>query len=267
MGSLFFLAERGIVAIREAPRGMAGQRHFTIERAQRHQALAPHEEAILEVVFAGESAPEAQVTVSKARSRLTRHWSNVKRAIRRELAEAHLFEPSRQASRHRFMVAGFTLLGLAGAAAPLCLLLLEENGAWPLLMPLALAIVAVASFIVQGSLTPLSNDGVRRGEAWRAYRKHLSDPQAVEARWGAGGSGEARLLPMAVALGLAAAWAKFLKKRHAHVPAWFHAASHDESGAAFAVLIASAGASAHGGGAPGGGASGGAAGGGASGAG
>jgi hypothetical protein len=157
------------------------------------------------------------------------------------------------------------LLVLAGVAAAGCVLLVAQNGGWPFLIPLALSVVAAASFVVMSSQTPLSNEGVRRAEQWRAYQKHLSKPQDVEARWGAGGTGEARILPFAVALGLAAAWSKFMKKRNAQTPAWFHAAAGIESGQAFAAFVAAGGAGAHGGGTPGS-SGGGVAGGGASGA-
>ena len=133
-----------------------------------------------------------------------------------------------------------------------------------MLVALALALTGLTSFILVGTQTPLSNDGVRRGEQWRAFRKHLSDPQAIEPRWGASGSAEARMLPLAVALGLAAAWSKYMKKRRIQTPAWFHAASSLDDGYAFAAFVGYSGASAHGGGS---GASAGAAGGGASGAG
>ena len=72
------------------------------------------------------------------------------------------------------------------------------------------------------------------------------------------------LLPVAIALGLAGAWAKFLKTERLPAPAWFRALPSGGDNAAFVACIAHGGASAHGGGGAGGG---GAAGGGASGAG
>ena len=90
-----------------------------------------------------------------------------------------------------------------------CAILADREGGGPFFIPLALAIAGVTSLIVAASHTPLSNEGVRRAEQWRAFKRHLSDPQAIEPRWGASGTGEARILPLAVALGLAAAWSKF----------------------------------------------------------
>jgi hypothetical protein len=264
MATLFALAERGILVIREEPKGMFGQRHFTLEQVRRAGPIAPHEEAALSVAFG--SKESTTVALSKARSNFTRpsRWREFKSAVMRELDEAGLLDARRQASRRRFGKAGIGLMLLAVVAAAPCLLLVDEHGGWPFLVPLAIMMVAIVSFIIMSSQTPLSNNGVRRAEQWRAFKKHIADPQEIEPRWGAAGSAEARILPIAIALGLAAAWSKYLKKRNAQTPAWFHAASGLESGHAFATFVATSGAGAHGGGAGAG--AGGAAGGGASGA-
>ncbi|HJR57749.1 MAG TPA: DUF2207 domain-containing protein [Vicinamibacterales bacterium] len=251
MGALFSLAERGIVTIREEPRGTFGQRSFTLQKTGTAQPLAPHEEAAIEIIFTGTRDPGATIPLSEARSQFTRRWAPFKAAIMSELNDAHLLDHGRMASRRRYMKTGVILLGLAVLAVAPCLLLVEQNGGWPFLIPLALALVATTSFIVMWSQTPLSNEGVRRAGQWRAYQAHLARPQDAEVRWGAAGTAEARILPFAVALGLAAAWSKFMKKRNAQTPPWFHALSGPESGHAFAALIAAGGANAHGGGTPG----------------
>jgi hypothetical protein len=264
LAALFSLGEQGILAIREEPKGMFGQRNFIVERVQSGADASPHEAAVLEIVFGGDRSRGAGVPLGKARSSLLRRASMFKNAVLREMADAQLLDRGRQASRRRYTATGILLLILAGLAAAGCIPLLEAFGPWPLLVPLALAVVAIISVIVAASQTPLSNEGVRRAEQWRAFRKHLSDPQGIEPRWGAAGNAEARILPFAVALGLASAWSKFMKKRNGKTPAWFQAASGLDSGQSFATLVAVAGASAHGGGSGAGG--GGAAGGGASGA-
>ena len=265
MATLFSLAERGIVVIREEPKGRFGQRNFVLERVRQAANLAPHEEAALKVAFGSDGA--TTVPLAKARANFTRpsRWREFKTAVMRELAAAELLDARRQASRRRFGKVGLVLILLAPLAVVPCLFLIDEHGGAPFLVPVAIAIVALVSFIIMGSQTPLSNTGVRRAEQWRAFKRHIASPQEIEPRWGAAGSAEARILPMAVALGLAAAWSKYLKKRHAQTPAWFHAASGLESGQAFAAFVATSGAGLHGGGAGGGG-GGGAAGGGASGA-
>ena len=49
-----------------------------------------------------------------------------------------------------------------------------------MLLPAALLLVALASTIFGAAETPLSNEGVRRGESWRAYQAHLKHPQDAE---------------------------------------------------------------------------------------
>jgi hypothetical protein len=265
MAALFSLGEQGVIAIREEPKGRFGQRNFTVERLRTAADVAPHEAAVLDIVFGETRAPGAKVPLSKVRSALMHRASTFKASVLREMEQAHLLDPHRQAIRRRYVKTGIVVVILSTAAAVGCLLLRETYGAWPMLVPLAMLLVGFGAIIMPAALTPLSNEGVRRAEHWRAFRKHLSDPQGIEPRWGGAGSAEARILPFAVALGLAAAWSKFMKKRNASTPAWFQAASRIDSGNSFAVFVAMGGTSAHGGGAGGSG-GGGAAGGGASGA-
>ena len=263
MATVFALAERGIVSIREEPRGVFGQRNFVIQRTRAGEHLAPHEETMLDIIFSKASGAEASVPIARARSYVMRHFGRFKKAVAADLADAGLLDSGRMAHRRRYGITGVVLLALAGIVAAGCLLLIDRYGGYPLLIPLALALAALASFIFMAAHTPLSNDGVRRAEQWRGYRKHLTDPQGIASRWGASGPAEARILPYAVALGLAAAWAKFMKKGKVEAPAWFHAAAQGDGGPAFAAFIATGGAGATGGGTPG---AGGVAGGGASGA-
>jgi hypothetical protein len=252
MAALFSLAERGIIAIREDPKGWLGVRSFTIELLRR-SVVPPHEQAALDIVFGGANQPGATVPLSKARAALTRHWKQFRTAVRNELTEARLIDPRRDASRKRYGRTGLVLLVVACLAVIPCVFLLDEHGHWPFLVPLAIAGIALTSFVIMGSQTPLSNEGVRRAEQWRSYKKHLSHPQEIEPRWGAAGTAEARILPFVVALGLAAAWARFMKKRNVETPAWFQSASRIDDGHAFAAFVATGGAGTHGGGVHGGG--------------
>lgn len=265
MATLVSLAERGVLRIREEPKGAFGQRHFTVERVRDNAALAPHEEIALDLVTL--SGPGSSISLSKARSLLLkgRHWKTFEHAVLAELDQAHLLDARRMASRQRYLKTGLGLLVVAGLALGPCFALVEENGGWPFLIPLAIGTVAVIAFIIASGKTPLSNEGVRRAETWRAFRDHIKDPQRIEPRWGASGTAEARMLPLAVGLGLAAAWSKYMKKRNADTPGWFQAASSLENGQSFAVFVATSGAAAQSG-THGGGVSGGVAGGGASGA-
>lgn len=248
IATIFALAERGIVTIREEPRGTFGQRNFLIQRTRAGEHLAQHEETVLDIIFAKSTGAEASVSIAKARSYLMRGGSRFKHAIMRELADAGITDSARLGQRRRYQTMGLVLLGMTGAATLVSIGLLQRYGGWPFFMPLGLLIGALASFIFMAAHTPLSNDGVRRAPQWRAYRKHLSHPAEIETRWGSSGPAEARILPFAVALGLAAAWSKFMKKSKGPTPAWFHAAAHGDAGAAFSTFVATGGSGAHGGG-------------------
>jgi hypothetical protein len=247
MAALFSLAERGVIRIREEARGAFGGRQFTIERVRGAAGLPPHEETALDVIF-DSAAVGATVSLAKARSLFTRprNWKRFKQAVLQELAAEQMLDAGRQASRRRYRLTAVVSFVLAGLGVIPGAILADDYGPAPFLIPLALGLVALASLIMMATRTPLSNGGVRRAERWRAFAKHIKDPQGIEPRWGAAGTAETRILPLAIALGLAAAWSKYLKKRNASTPSWFHAASGLDSGHAFAAFVASGGAGTHG---------------------
>lgn len=244
MGAMLAMAERGIVRIQEV-RGALNQRDFIITTHGTHGTLSPHEQALLASIFAKDD-PTHGVKLSKARSHLTMRFGKFRDALKRQMRDEGLLDHGREAHRRRYNRIGVALLILGGAFVLPAALFVDQFGGWPMLIPLAVALVGTASFIFAAAETPLSNDGVRRAELWRGYQRHLRRPQDIEPRWGASESAEARILPFAVALGLASAWSKFMKKRGVTTPAWFHAASDTERGTAFAAFIASGGAGAHG---------------------
>ena len=165
--------------------------------------------------------------------------------------------------RARYLGFSIAFLILAGLLVVPAAFLVSRYEGWPFLIAGAVGLVSVIGFIFYGSLTPLSNEGVRRAERWRAYQKHLKD--VARERVHLTTDSPSRLLPFAVALGLASAWSKYMKNHPTGVPPWFRAlaVSGDDSG--FCAFVAAGGAGADGG--AGGGGGGGAAGGGGSGAG
>ena len=263
MAALFGLAARGEIEIREKARGLLGQRDFELTRREGHTLIAPHEQQVLDLAFGAAAAPGATTTLSQARSRLVRRFRKVAAAIQQALASSGLLDQARLAIRKRYQVASLLMMIVAVIAVPLAGSVVEQFGPWTLLIPAAFFAVALAALIFSATVTPLSNEGVRRGHRWRAYRKHLSEVARGRASWA--GIPHDDVLPVAIALGLAGAWAKFLKTQHIPSPAWFHAFPTGGGDEAFVAFVASGGAGAHGGGHGGAGA-GGAAGGGASGA-
>jgi hypothetical protein len=266
MATLFALADRDEIEIEEKPRGLFGQRNFQITRRAPHTTIAPYERRVLDLAFGGTSAPGETATLSQARSRITRGFRKVSADLRQALATAGLLDQARIGLRRRYQIFGIVMLVTALGALIPAVVMIDDRGPWTLLIPASLLIVGVSALIFGATITPLSDEGYRRGHRWRAYRDYLS--RVARGREPSTGVMLSNVLPIAIGLGLAASWAKFLKTQGLPAPPWFRALPSGGDNAAFVAFIAHGGASAQGGahGAAGGGA-GAAAGGGASGAG
>jgi hypothetical protein len=262
MATLFHLADGGGIAIVEEPRGTFGVRRFTVQRLGRRTPLAPYEEGLLDTIFRERHGAVDAVSLSKARSRLAHRMKPFSTAVKADLAARGLLDPDRQRVRDLFMRVSVALLLLSGVALAGGLILVNEFGPWPLAVGGALLVASLIGFIMQSATSPLSNEGIRRAERWRAYRRHLND--VAQSRVHAAASPTSGALALAVAMGLAAAWSKFLKRQPGTAPAWFQAVSSAVDDGGFAAFVAAGGAGATSGGAGG---AGGAAGGGGSGAG
>jgi hypothetical protein len=262
MATIFALADRGVVTITEEPRKW-GQRRFTLQRRRSTHRLSPEEDAALTLAFRDKRAEENTVALPKARSRLAAGLGAFRRAVTQELRGLGLVDDERMRLRARYRRVSTALLILAGVLAVPAKLLVSRYGGWPFAMAGAAGLLSMIGFIFRSSLTPLSNEGARRAERWRAYRKHLKDV----AREGAHLASDAPsgLLPFAVALGLAGTWSKYMKSHPTGNPPWFRALAVSGDDGGFYAFVAAGGAGADGG--SGGSGAGGAAGGGGSGAG
>lgn len=260
MGALISLAERGALEIVEEPRGIFRQRSFTIHRRDAARALSPADRAVLDTIFTRAGRHHDTIPLSRAQAKLARSLRLFKAGLQQELASNLLVDPGRKALQRRYVRAGLVLLLVGAAALAPAVLLAPNHGGWPIVVAGAIMAIAILAFIFAGTITPLSNEGLRRAAQWRQYRTHLRSFAAGKTPSSL--PDMAAALPFAVALGAGRPWAKYLRRHPAHAPRWFHAVSTTDDGA-FAAFIASSGASAgHGGGA----AASGAAGGGASGA-
>jgi hypothetical protein len=155
------------------------------------------------------------------------------------------------------------LLILTGVLVVPATLLISRYAGWPFVMAGAAGLLSMIGFLFFSSLTPLSNEGARRAGRWKAYRRHLKD--VARERVHLASDSPSRLLPFAVALGVASAWSKFMRNHSSGNPPWFHALAVSSDDGGFYEFVAAGGAGADGG--AGGSGTGGAAGGGGSGAG
>ena len=189
-----------------------------------------------------------------------------------DLRAERLLDGDRERLRGRVTVAGLVIMLASVPGFAVSVALFDRTGEPVLSVPIALMVVGVVGMITGATLSPLSEEGHRRAERWRAFKRTLG-AMAAEAS-GAAPSVERveRWLPYAVAFGTALAWMKRLQKQGVTAgPSWLKAVSREGArgaaslGATVAILSAGSSAGAHAGGSAGGGA--GAAGGGSSGAG
>jgi hypothetical protein len=274
LGGILDLARRGVVRIEaQAPGGVFRRQEVRITPGEIPGALLSHERALLDLLFMAKSGSRSIVTFSELARTVasTRQWKRMRNAVSDDLRTAGLIDPERERTRRRVTFIGIGILVLAFVGFPLSVIVMNRVGDSVLALPMAVLAAGIAGLVTGVTLSPLSEEGVRRGSQWRAFRRHLADV-ADQARTSTASRAElGRWLPHAAALGTAVTWVKRLEKQGvAEGPSWLAAVVRDgETGPAsmasmVAVLSAGTHAGAHAGGSAHGGA--GAAGGGASGA-
>jgi hypothetical protein len=241
MATLFALADRGIVTIVENPRRL-GVPNFTVERHETRVPLHGEEAALLAVVFRGTDPVEHSVSLRRARGRVTRGLRPFKKALQNELRAQGLVDLDRGRIRTAYQVIslGSIVVGflLSMAAIPMS----AGRVGYPFLIPAAFGVIAAAGGIFCLATTPLSNEGVRRGDAGRRYKRFLKE--VASGRSHLSGTSASELVPTAVALELAGTWAKYMKRQHAALPSWYRptAAAAADVNAGFAALVIAGGA-------------------------
>jgi hypothetical protein len=255
MATLFALAERGELSIVENPKHW-GQRSFELRRTPTAHPLTEYEQAVLDAAFTGRET-EQRTDLTRVRGRLTRRLRRFTAAVERQMLAGGLIDEGRLAVRKRFAGIGAAALILGALMMIPAAVLVRNYGAWPFAVPGAVMVVGLIGLIMHAAHTPLSNEGIRRGREWRGFQQFLR--QVTRDRVTVPRGSAARMLPFAVATGLASGWSSYLKKHNEDVPPWFRALASDHGGQAFAYFVATGGSGAsHGAaaGAAGGGASG-----------
>lgn len=272
LATLFDLASRGIVRIEEVEAGsIFRKRDFVVKPGAPAASLRPSERALYDLLFIGKSGPGTSLKFSELTRVVTsaRRWKTFTSAVKGELTQQGFFDDARKRTRNATTATGAITalagLGLLIAAVPF----LGEFGPAALVFGIVTGVAGLVGVGVGQSLTPLTDEALRRRARWQAYGRHLKD-QAKAPGAGAYATGQAfaAVLPAAVAFGAAAAWAKALEKSGVTVgPAWLKTLPDRGHPMAATVEMISAGHSAGGQAGHGGAGAAGAAGGGSSGAG
>jgi uncharacterized membrane protein YgcG len=175
--------------------------------------LKPHERALYSALFRGRES----VRVSELRNQFYRDLPEVKQALYRELSSADRYFPVSPDEVRRLWVVGAALaLGLAVFAG--------SSGRVPLSGTLALG----ASAVVVGAFGTKMPRRTRRGrqayEAILGFKEFVSRADADRLERLAGRSSETfeKVLPFAMVLGCADAWADAFADVYTKPPSWYH---------------------------------------------
>ena len=275
LGAIMDLARRGALAMQDVEKpGIFKSHEVRISRGQMPVDAAPHERVLLDLLFTDKHGPRSSVTFSELAKTFasSRRWKQLRDAVASDLRAARLLDGDRERTRGRVTVIGLMLIALAIAGFAAAVALFDRFGEPVLSIPIALFAVGVTGTIVGASLSPLSEEGHRRAERWRAFKRTLGGADDAAGASLPHTDRVEQWLPYAVAFGTALAWMKRLQKQGVTMgPSWLSAMTREGAhgpaniGATVAILSAGSSAGAHAGGHAGG--AGGAAGGGASGAG
>ena len=259
MGTIFDLAQRGVLEIREE-KGFWGNKNHVLLRKDHPVSLKPFEQGLLAAMF---KPNEKQVNMNEVASRLATKNDLFDEPLEQELIQRGWLDPDRKQKRTRLIVTGLVSLFLVIALLIAALLL---GIGWSQNMDLAvifaaiagvslgLLILSIAVLIYAGTFSALTPAGEEQAARWSGFAEYLKQvskgrepairPDYFE-----------RYLAYAAVFGLGANWAKYFQQLGGvPLPIWFHATAGSDAnfGAIVAVMAASDSSGAGGGGSAGG---------------
>jgi uncharacterized protein (TIGR04222 family) len=259
MGTIFDLAQRGVLEIREE-KGFWGNKNHVLVRKDHPVALKPFEQGLLDAMF---KPNEIQVNMDEVASRLATKNDLFDEPLEQKLIQRGWLDPDRKQKRTRLIASGLVSLFLVIALFIAALLL---GIGWSQNMDLAvifaaiagvslgLFILSIALLIYAGTFSALTPAGEEQAARWNGFADYLKQvskgrepavrPDYFE-----------RYLAYAAVFGLGANWAKYFQQLGGvPLPIWFHATAGSDAnfGAIVAVMAASDSSGAGGGGSAGG---------------
>ncbi len=235
-GTLFDLANRGVLSVAEAQARWKLARKFTLTR-HHSVAVAPHESALLDVIFRQEDSIDLATGVS----RLMRAGKPFRHAVNEELQRLGLVDEDRRAVRRRLIVVGIALGMLGVAALAVTTVLVPDGGPWTIAIMLAVELAGALALVLGVTRPELSDEGFRERQRWRSFRRALHTRLSAEPS----GPEMLRYLPYVAAFGLAALLSRSLRRHGegAALPPWFQALGGRDGSVAFAAFIGGTAAS------------------------
>ncbi len=271
LATLFDLADRGILQIEESADKKWYQNHdFRIVLQKEPDALRPHEQGLLDLLFDTKEGRQTTVKLSKLNNVVTgKQWKKFAEPLEAELKAAGYIDEERKARRKSLIGYSFLFFALAFLVTIATPAFLEERfGVWPLAVAGSLFVLFIIWIAVSSTMTILTDEAKVLADSWQRFYEYMKNVTRKKATVNSTDMFN-RFLPYAASYGLLPQWAKFFQKEGwTELPPYFHALSHSSTeGMAAFVAMTSATSSSGGSAAGAGGAGAGAAGGGASGAG
>ena len=212
--TLIDLAVRGHLSIEER-----GEKDYLFERRDTAgDPLAPHESALLRSVFAGRTTRR----LSDLKDRFYKDLPELKSTLLATLIEHGVYAESPAMVRGKYVGLGF----LVGIVIFFGGLLVQVQAVLPLAMPAVLAAAVASALVIMifGLLMPARTkrgtellrqvkgfeEFLTRVESDR-YRRKITGPEMFE-----------KCLPYAMALGVAAQWARAFRDLYREPPDWYH---------------------------------------------
>jgi uncharacterized membrane protein YgcG len=259
MGTIFDLAQRGILEVREE-KGFWGTNNHILSRRDQTAPLQPHERGLLDALF---KPGETEIKMSDIGARLAAKHRLFDIPLEEELIQRGWVDPERKQKRTVLSAVGWMgmLIALLVFIASMVVagINLSTDAAWiPLVAALAgisagVFVLSIIFLIYASTYSILTPSGEEQSARWKGFAEYLTQvsrgrepairPDYFE-----------RYLAYAAVFGLGAKWAKYFQSLGGvPLPVWFHAAAGRDGnfGAMVAMMSAaqSSGGSAGGGGA------------------
>jgi hypothetical protein len=247
MGTIFDLAQRGILEVREE-KGSWGTSEHILYRRHQVASLQPHEQGLLDALF---KPGETQIKMNDIGMRLASKHTLFDEPLEQELIQRGWLDLERKQRRAVLLTVGVVGIGIALITFVFSMVMgginLSTNAAWiPLVAAVAgisagIFLLSIALLIYAASFSILTPSGEEQSARWKGFAEYLKQvskgrepairPDYFE-----------RYLPYAAAFGLGANWAKYFQTLGGvPLPVWFHApvGSHGNFAAIVAVMSAS----------------------------
>jgi len=243
LGTLFDLARRGVLSIEEGPKKW-GSRTFDVVRQPTQEALKPHEQAFMQVLF--RKAKENRIALSNISS--LAYAGEYTKAIEAEAIALGWKDAERVSGRNRFLIlAGLGLLAgmvivfagiLLAALSLFTSIWIKTLGVILIGAGIGTSLASLAGLLVAALISTLSAEGLRQTAAWNSFAGYLHNITLGRAPAVAPNLFEL-YLPYAAGFGIATEWAKFFEKMaNVPIPAWFQGLQSSVDDGGFIAIMA-----------------------------